>query len=77
MNANDRKEIKAQIAIIQAAREKIDEIVQDIKERHDNTPESLQEAPRYQTEEEKIDNLENGTSGLDDAISELESAVEK
>ena len=68
MNNFRRKEIQRAIELLEEAKSIIDNCLDDEQEALDNMPESLQQSERCMRMQECVDNLENTSSSIDEAI---------
>lgn len=58
MNNSRRAELRAVIAVIESAIEKVESVKDDEQMSYDNLPEGIQDSDRGETMQEAIDNLD-------------------
>lgn len=75
MNKQRREQIEKLSEQLSAIKYKIDNVLSDEIDYHDNVPENMQSGERYEQSETAIDNLESAMSYCDDAISALDDVV--
>lgn len=76
MNKSKRARINQAISLIDNAMDIVDGVVTDEQDSFDNLPESFQSGDKGQIMEGAIDNLESASEFLQNAIEELELAME-
>ena len=76
MNKERRKELQKAVEHLQTASDIIQSCMADEQDYLDNMPENLQGSERYEMAENAVDCLESASDGLDDIISNVESAME-
>lgn len=76
MNKMNRKQLSALISRIETIHEELDEIKDCEEEKFDNMPENLQESDRGETLSEIIDFLDAAAEDLNDAVEQIQNAID-
>ena len=76
MNNQRRKKIEKLSEELSELKDKLEEIMEEEQECLDNIPENLQDTERYETAEEAVNALVCAVSSIDEALDNLETAIE-
>jgi peptidoglycan hydrolase CwlO-like protein len=63
-------------ALLEQYKEELDELLSDLRDRLDNTPEGLQSSESYSRRESEVGSLERAVSELDDSIESAQSTID-
>lgn len=75
MNAKQRKKLQGYVDSLDEIKSNIETMMEEEQEKLDNMPEGLQESERGEAMQEAIDNLENASSSLEEAIDYLNEII--
>jgi len=76
MNKENRKELEKAISLIEDAKQIIESIKDDEQDKFDNLPEGLQQSERGEKFEENVSVLDDALSQLEEAIDNISTATE-
>ena len=77
MNKMNRKQLSDLISRIETLHEELDEIKDGEEEKYDNMPENLQESDRGETLSDIIDCLDSAAEDLNNAVENIQSAIDR
>lgn len=75
MNVKRREQLRNAINLMNSARDIVETITDEETDSADNMPENLQTSDKYEKMLSAIENLEDATTHLDDAIENIENAL--
>lgn len=76
MNNERRKEIDKARALLEEAKEILDQCASDERDYYDNMPENMQSGEKGQKAEEAADALEEASGEIDNILGNLDTATE-
>lgn len=71
-----RKELQSIIDQLAESKSSLEELMAEEEEYRDNMPENLQGSERYEAADAACDAMQEAVDGLDEVISNIESAIE-
>ena len=76
MNKLRRKSLEEIVNKIEVIKMELELLLEDEEEYRDNIPENLQGSARYEKADEACNNMEDALSCLDEAIENIQTAIE-
>ena len=77
MNAKRRKKLVTAQDILEAVKERLEELLEEEEEARDNLPENLLNSERYERAEAACDNITDAIDSLEEAMSYIEEAAQQ
>lgn len=77
MNKMNRKQLSDLISRIETIHEELDEIKDGEEEKFDNLPENLQDSEKGEAFSEVIDFLDTAVEDLNDAVEQIQNAIDR
>ena len=77
MNAKRRKKLVTAQDILEAVKERLEELLEEEEEARDNLPENLLNSERYERAEAACNNITSAIDSLEEAMSYIEEAAQQ